>query len=1051
MNIAMSPLSAFPLHRLQIFVLAASIGALLPVRAADPKDEKPAEHALKNAKVAEGFDLSLFAQPPDVGYPTSVSASPDGLAVFVAVDENGSIDRQPDRGRVLRCIDSKGEGKADKFNVFAKMDSPRGVIWEPKGKGGVLYVMHPPNLTAYYDDDGSGVAQRSEDLVTGLAFDLKFRGADHTTNGCRLGIDGWIYIACGDYGALAAKGKDGNTLHMKGGGVVRVRTDGTGLEYVSRGQRNIYDVAISPTLDIFTRDNTNDGDDWNDRLSHIVMGANYGYPSLFKNFPGDFIDALADYGGGAPVGALWLDEPGYPGTWGHGLYTVEWGRSEIDMHPLTPNGASFKPDIKQFLKITRPTDMDCDGQGHLYVTSWEGATFTYNGPNAGYVLRVTPHDLKPAPAPNPLKLTDAELVEGLRSESATWRLAFQREILHRGDRPGVPEALVKLADSTAPIATQVAAIFTLKQLSGEKATPALLSLLKKDNLREYALKALADDLRLAGKIPIQPFLNALTDTNPRVRLQAVTGVGRLGRTQDAAALIPLTADPDFVVAHIATRYLTALDAVDACLGALDSADEKAKPGALRALYGIYDVKAVDGLIARLAGAEGEYRRGLLNALCRLDQRESPYEYGKWWGTRPDTTGPVYKGEKWDGSEKVEAALKKALDTAREDDARWLVSRMYLCKVDFPGLVELMLTKAGADTTARLTAVEGMFGTHGELPPEALAALRSVAVNERENPELRSRALRMLQKAYAQAPAFAETMAAFAPLAGHDLANPALTAAFEEFTRDTKNGARIPQLAKLAESNDIARRTLAQTILVNMATNNLLKKKEKESAAAEVENAWGKPELAASLLNVIARTHARAYADQVRAKLNDPNNAVAEGALAAFQKLGLKDAGAGGGKLIGAMKYEDVVAEAVKIKGDANQGRDLFLRQGCIACHTTTPNEPPKGPMLGGIATRYSRADLCESIMKPSAKIAQGFESQWFDTRKGEHIEGFVVREGADSLEVRNIAGQSVTIETADIKARGKRDTSIMPEALVNNITPADLANLLAYLESLKAK
>lgn len=1051
MNTVMSPFSPFRLRRLHTFILVASIAALLPAHAADPTDQKPAEHALQNAKVAEGFDLSLFAQPPDVGYPTSVSASPDGSAVFVAVDENGSIDRQPNRGRVLRCVDSKGTGKADQFNVFAKMDSPRGVIWEPKGKGGVLYVMHPPNLTAYYDDDGSGVAQRSEDLVTGLAFDLTFRGADHTTNGCRLGIDGWIYIACGDYGALAAKGKDGNTLHMKGGGVVRVRTDGTGLEYVSRGQRNIYDVAISPTLDVFTRDNTNDGDDWNDRLSHIVLGANYGYPSLFKNFPGDFIDALADYGGGAPVGALWLDEPGFPESWGHGLYTVEWGRNEIDIHPLTPNGASFKPEMKQFLKITRPTDIDCDGQGHLYVTSWEGATFTYNGPNAGYVLRVTPHGLKPAPAPDPLKLTDAELVEGLRSESATWRMAFQRELLHRGERPGVPEALVHLAESTAPIATQVAAIFTLKQLSGEKATSALLFLVKKDNLREYVLKALADDTRLTGKIPIEPFLTALSDPNPRVRLQAVTGIGRVGGVQDAAALIPLTADPDFVIAHVATRYLTALNAVDACLGALDSADEKAKPGVLRALYGTYDVKAVDGLIARLPNSEGEFRRGLLNALCRLDQRESPYEYGKWWGTRPDTTGPVYKGEKWEGSEKIEATLKKALDTAGEDDARWLVSRMYLCKVDFPGLVELMLTKAGADTTAKLTAVQGMFGTHQELPPEALAALRSVAIDEKETPELRARALRMLQKAYTQAAAFDETVTAFAPLAGHDLPNPALTAVFEEFTRDAKSGARISQLATLAKGEDMARRTLAQTILVNMATSNLLKKKDKESAAAEVDKSWAKPALTASLLNVVARTHAKAYADQVRAKLNDPDNAVAEGALAAFQKLGLKDADAAAGKLIGAMKYDEVVAEAVKIKGDPVQGRDLFLRQGCIACHTTTPNEPPKGPMLGGIATRYSPAELCESIMKPSAKIAQGFESQWFDTKKGEHVEGFVVREGADSVEVRNIAGQSVTIETGDIKTRGKRDTSIMPEALVNNITPADLANLLAYLVSLKAK
>ena len=56
---------------------------------------------------------------------------------------------------------------------------------------------------------------------------------------------------------------------MKGGGIARVRPDGTELELVSRGQRNIYDVAISPLLDLFTRDNTNDGGGWNVRLSHV--------------------------------------------------------------------------------------------------------------------------------------------------------------------------------------------------------------------------------------------------------------------------------------------------------------------------------------------------------------------------------------------------------------------------------------------------------------------------------------------------------------------------------------------------------------------------------------------------------------------------------------------------------------------------------------------------------------------------------------------------------------------------------------------------------------
>jgi putative heme-binding domain-containing protein len=117
----------------------------------------------------------------------------------------------------------------------------------------------------------------------------------------------------------------------------------------------------------------------------------------------------------------------------------------------------------------------------------------------------------------------------------------------------------------------------------------------------------------------------------------------------------------------------------------------------------------------------------------------------------------------------------------------------------------------------------------------------------------------------------------------------------------------------------------------------------------------------------------------------------------------------------------------------------------------SPNEPPKGPMLGGIGTRYSRSDLCESILKPSAKIAQGFESQFFQMKNDDELEGFVVKEGGDSVEVRGVAGPSRILEKSDIAVRQKRDKSIMPEGLVANITPTELAALITYLQSTSAK
>ena len=90
------------------------------------------------------------------------------------------------------------------------------------------------------------------------------------------------------------------------------------------------------------------------------------------------------------------------------------------------------------------------------------------------------------------------------------------------------------------------------------------------------------------------------------------------------------------------------------------------------------------------------------------------------------------------------------------------------------------------------------------------------------------------------------------------------------------------------------------------------------------------------------------------------------------------------------------------------------------------------------------------VAKPNAKIAQGFETQWFRT-KDDDIDGFVTREAGNEVELRNAAGVVVVLNKKDIKSRGRRDTSIMPEGLVDKLSTEEFAALLAYLESLKAK
>jgi putative heme-binding domain-containing protein len=152
-----------------------------------------------------------------------------------------------------------------------------------------------------------------------------------------------------------------------------------------------------------------------------------------------------------------------------------------------------------------------------------------------------------------------------------------------------------------------------------------------------------------------------------------------------------------------------------------------------------------------------------------------------------------------------------------------------------------------------------------------------------------------------------------------------------------------------------------------------------------------------------------------------------------------------------MPFESVLAAVAAEKGDAKRGERLFLRQGCIACHTVAAGAAPKGPSLLGIAARYKRGELTESIVKPSAKIAQGFEPQKIATIDGHTYEGFVVRESGDEVELRDVQGNATILPKKDIDARARGEVSIMPVGLADHLTVHDFASLLAYLESLGSK
>jgi putative heme-binding domain-containing protein len=997
---------------------------------------------LAGIKVSPGFVVTVFAQPPDISYPTCLAAAPDG-ELFVGVDENGSLDAKAGRGRVVRCVDQDGDGKADRFNVFAKMDSPRGIIFD----AGTLYVLHPPDLTAYVDVDGDGVADRSETLVKGIGFDLKFRGADHTTNGIRLGIDGYIYVAVGDYGFVKAVGKDGTTFPFRGGGVVRVRTDGSGLEVVSRGQRNIYDVAVDPYLNLFTRDNTNDGDGWDVRLSHVVPTGHLGYPSLFKNFADEIVQPLADYGGGSPTGALYLHEPGLPEPYGDALYTSEWGREGIFRHPLEANGAGFKAGQEPFVMLPRPTDIDVDGRSRIFISSWRGASFTYVGPKVGFIIRVTQSGRSEPPVPNVKAAGDTQLVAYLASASQVLRLAAQREILRRGNRGSFAAGLEALARAEGPLAPRVAAIFTLELLLGRESIATLVKLTSEKALREFALRALADRKDDAASVPIEPFVDGLADANPRVRLQAVVGLGRLGKAAAAPAIVARTADLDPLVAHVAVKALVALNAAPACLAALGSATSKLAPGAARALQAMHNQQAVDGLIKTLEESpDGAIRRLAFQALCRLDHREAEYT-GDWWTTRPDTSGPYFRPVAWEQTKKIERALANALTRADSHTASGLLIDLVRNKVELEGASAVDFDLASLEPADR-GAVVDILVVRPSLPERATRFLESVAKSGGDAPAVRARALKGLLRRHDRT-----ATRLLAAIAQNDTSPPELLDVWRDYLRDGGHARRVANFRGLAEDADPAVRELGYSVLLAVDAGPRTQERAKADAARAIDLAWKTEQGAASLLCAIGRTDSMKFAFQVRNHLEDQRAPVKAAAAYAAARLDLVgDAkGADRGPTIASIPFESVLAAASKETGDAKRGERLFQRQGCIACHTVAPGEAPKGPSLLGIAARYNRAELTESILRPSAKIAQGFEPQRFATVDGLSYEGFVVRESGDMVELRDVRGSATVLPKKEIDARAKGELSIMPVGLADPLTMDDFVSLLAYLQSLHAK
>jgi putative heme-binding domain-containing protein len=107
-----------------------------------------------------------------------------------------------------------------------------------------------------------------------------------------------------------------------------------------------------------------------------------------------------------------------------------------------------------------------------------------------------------------------------------------------------------------------------------------------------------------------------------------------------------------------------------------------------------------------------------------------------------------------------------------------------------------------------------------------------------------------------------------------------------------------------------------------------------------------------------------------------------------------------------------------------------------------------GPNLADVGRKYDRNSLLESIIKPNAKIAPGFDTIVLTLKSGGSAAGIVATETDDTITLRNTDNQLVAVKKANI---AKRDSapSGMPEVFGLILTKSEIRDVVEYLSTLR--
>jgi len=152
------------------------------------------------------------------------------------------------------------------------------------------------------------------------------------------------------------------------------------------------------------------------------------------------------------------------------------------------------------------------------------------------------------------------------------------------------------------------------------------------------------------------------------------------------------------------------------------------------------------------------------------------------------------------------------------------------------------------------------------------------------------------------------------------------------------------------------------------------------------------------------------------------------------------------------KRIDDLKEVLALAGDPDRGRDIFHRDrsdGCAVCHRVQGIGNWVGPDLSSVGTKYGKDELLYHILNPSGAINYSYVSYALALADGRVLTGLIADQDGDQVVLKTAVGERLTIPSVDIEAKRPQNVSIMPENLVATLTEQDLADLIAYMATLR--